>query len=226
MDVGDSLIDTLISARGIRVADRIKSIELLRQLPAQQGIPQLVTALRDPSVKVRVSSIEALGELCRKAPRQLVLKLRDSDELVRVAAVEALENIGDPRAVPNLRQCVKDPSPLVRSFASSALGTFGVKKDESNLRKSLAGERSGLARAGMCAGLYLLGDRNSVESLLSLTNSRLYRVRCAAANTLASLPLSRAESAKVVDYLTDRLKTETTVAARSSLVAAIRELKS
>jgi len=60
---------------------------------------------------------------------------------------------------------------------------------------------------------------------MALVDNKSYRVRCAAANTLAQLPLTISQKRSVVQKLSARLKLETTVAARSSLGNAIKSLK-
>src|SRR5207248_759299 len=108
---------------------------------------------------------------------------------------------------------------------ASAIGVLRDYSARPVLHKALLKERSARARVGFLVGLFLLGDKQQLAALMALLENKSYRVRCAAANTLARLPLSASERRAVVEKLSERLKLETTVAARSSLGSAINRLK-
>ena len=113
----------------------------------------------------------------------------------------------------------------MRSYAASAIGVLGDRSARKVLQKALVKEHSARARVGLLVGLFLLGDKQQLPTLADLLENRSYRVRCAAANTLARLPLSASENRLVVQRLRERLELETTVAARSSLENAIEGLE-
>jgi HEAT repeat protein len=136
-----------------------------------------------------------------------------------------LQGIGDRVAAQPLRKALLDRSPLVRSYAASAIGVLEDHSARTILYQRLLKERSPRARVGLLHGLFRLGDKQQLWALVALLESKSYRVRCAVANTLADLPLTLAEKRDVVRHLNQRLKSETTVAARSSFESALKQLK-
>ena len=155
----------------------------------KKGSDDLVQGLLARSPEVRMESIESLGLILKKPIPELMSMLKDKNDLVRVYTVEALENIGDRSAARPLRKALRDASPLVRSYAASALGALRDHSARMVLHRTLLKEHSPRARVGFLVGLFLLGDKQQLPLLMALVDNKSYRVRCAAANTLAQLPL-------------------------------------
>src|SRR5215203_1429411 len=171
----------------------------------------------------RCHAIEAAGQSLagsRSAPRELIQATRDGRWLVRVIAIEALQAISDPRSFGALRTCVRDPSSIVRSYAAVAAAAVDPARARPVIRRLAVSERWARARVGVFEASFRLGDRAVLGTLLRLLKSRQYRVRCATANTLASLQLTATERAQVRGAVDTALAIEPTVAARSSLETA------
>jgi len=158
------------------------------------------------------------------APRDVITATQDPDQLVRVVALEALRDIGDPRTFAAARACLRDGSPLVRSYAAVALAVLDGARARAILDRAAPLERSSTARVGFAEARLALGDRAALRDLLRLLRSRQYRVRCAAANILSDADLMAVERVEVRRAIDAALAVEPTVAARSTLEAARRRL--
>jgi HEAT repeat protein len=192
------------------------------------AIASAIADLSSRRVEPRYVAAEALGDLpCgrRSAPPELIRATSDPDGLVRICAVEALGYIGDPASYTAARASLKDPSAIVRSYAAVSAVLLGGPKARSAIVNAAGRERSARARVGLAEARFLLGDRAAVADVVYLLRSRQYRVRCAAANTLADLPLTRSERAEALRALGAALAVESTKAARSTIVAARRDLR-
>ena len=192
-----------------------------------QGVSEITPLLSDPNAEVRMCAAEAFATLPigTKVPKQLIDLLNDRNELVRVAAAESLGELRCRRSLPALRRALHDRSPLVRAYAAQALGQIGDKRNLDLIRQSLETERNEIARVGAFQGLYELGDRTAFDDLLlMLTNASDYRARCATANGLAALPLHHSDKLTATKFLRRALRSETTVAARSSIRSSLKTL--
>jgi HEAT repeat protein len=111
------------------------------------AVPALLRALDSEDVFVRITAAEALGKIGNPvAIRRLLDTYDDPRPDVRRRVVMALQRIGvEPRAnaaaqvVPGLARALRDPEPLVRYTAESALRRL----DTSAARQALAAWREG-----------------------------------------------------------------------------------
>jgi HEAT repeat protein len=191
------------------------------------AITPLIRQLSDRSWEPRMDAAAKIGRLLEgkgRTPRALIRRLKDSNELVRVEVAEALGAIGDRRAVGALWRALHDRSPLVRSYVVPAIGELGTRKDVARIERALQDERSAIAKVGYYAALHHLGRHHVVSELIKLLQSRNYRVRCAAANTLGGLA-SHSHAGTIARALNTALKLEPTVAARSSLRSGLRAVR-
>ena len=176
----------------------------------------------------RADAIKTIGRSLaggRSASRDVIDATRDPAWLVRIEALEALRDIGDARSFAAARACLRDRSPLVRSYAAVAVAIIDPSRARPLLRRAVLGDRSSIARIGYFDGLFALGQRDALGGLLRLLRSRQYRVRCAAANTVANLELTPAERTEVRRAVDAALAVESTIAARSTLETASRALR-
>jgi HEAT repeat protein len=107
-----------------------QSIGALRG-PAQQVIPSLTMALKDPSSPVRqaaASGLSKLGRDAKPATRALAMALEDKDAEVCLAAAQALSRIGPEAkaAIPALIRALSNQrDEYARSGVAQALGRIG-----------------------------------------------------------------------------------------------------
>jgi HEAT repeat protein len=187
----------------------------------------LLRLASDANAEVRVAATESLGSLLegQDCPPSLFKRLRDRSPLVRIAAVAALGQIGDKRALGHLLAALKDSSPLVRSYSAAAVGRLGESAVHAELSRLTASEKSPTAKLGIFDGLHAAGGTPAaIEGLLRLLTNNDYRVRCAAANTLARFRLSSARRAQVRDTIHRALRAEATPAGREALQRALRRM--
>jgi len=161
----------------------------------------------------------------KKSPQALVKKLQDPNELVRIEVVESLGAIGDRKVLSKLWKAMSDRSPLVRSYVAGAIGELGSKEDIRKLERNIKKERSPTAKLGYYQALYRLGKRDVFEKILSLLESRDYRLRCATANTLMACIVDASNSDIALSALRKALKAEPTIAAKSTFQACIRSIR-
>lgn len=207
---------------------RATAAECLGGMGRKEGVKPLLGKLSDRSVEVRLRAVESLGALLSggRCPRALIRSLRDPNELVRIEAAESLGAVGDRKALPSLWKALDDRSPLVRSYIAGAIGSVGGERDVARLEERLRRERSDTARLGFYQALHMLGRRGVLKDLLELLRSDDYRVRCAAANILSNVAADRADTPLVMSALRKALRSESTVAAKSSFRAGLRTLGS
>jgi HEAT repeat protein len=209
--------------------ERAEALRRVRDVSARGLAPQVEELLNDRRSEVRYESAQTLGAFLRgsgHAPHALMRRVDDRSLLVRVAAIEALGMIGDRKAATTIRSRLRDPAHLVRAYAGGSIGALRPRWARTVLAQAAATERSPRARVGLLEGLFLSGDRGALIGLLRLLRSKQYRVRSAVANTVASLALPNHEAATTTLAALERaLASEPTVAARSSLAAAIEHVK-
>jgi HEAT repeat protein len=190
--------------------------------------PAVAAALSDRSVEVRYEAAEALGRVLwrrRRAPHALLRAAADRNSLVRTCVAEALGYIGDKAAAAALTRLLRDEHPVVRSYSACSLAIVSGREAHPALKRALARERSTRARVGHYEGLIRIGQRVFVTPLIDMLGSRRRHVRHATANALAGVPLSADDRTRAIRALEQALKEEPTVAARSTMEAALRDLR-
>ena len=114
--------------------DKMRFLTMIRQLylaeqPAlkQQRIDTLIGKLQTESDKlIPEVALEAFG---KASVDKLANLLKSEDDAVRFHAARCLSNIGDPRALPVLREFVFDPQWPYRSDALRTLGRNAARSD-------------------------------------------------------------------------------------------------
>lgn len=117
----------------------------------------------------------------------VVKRLKDDNELVRISAVEALGEMRDYRGKQHLIDALTDVEEIVRREAAEGLGELGDASAIPVLQAFLRNETSSTAKVGFYVGLYLLGAEFRLISLLNLLKDPSYQVRCSVANCVLDL---------------------------------------
>lgn len=117
----------------------------------------------------------------------VVNRLKDDNELVRISAVEALGEMRDCRGKQHLIDALTDAEEIVRREAAEGLGELGDVSAIPILQSFLQNETSSTAKVGFYVGLYLLGAEFRLKSLLNLLKDPSYQVRCSVANCVLDL---------------------------------------
>lgn len=203
-------------------------VEVIGEKKIDKMLVDLLPMLKDSDSEVRMLAIESIGKLAdgKLYADNIVESLKDKSELVRIAAAEILGELGSPIVLDNLKVALNDKSELVRSYAAEAIGSIGQQESIETLEAYLLNEDNENAKVGFYVGLYKLNKKDVLEKLLSLFESKDYRVRCATANSLSILNLTSSEISQVISVLKQALDKEKTVAARSSIENTLTYLQS
>jgi HEAT repeat protein len=151
---------------GLRRAG-VTALGKLSALRGPNAEADLVRALGDASVEVRVAAVEALRESgAREAVVPLIGRLEDGDPVVRNAALKALGALRDERAVMPLLTQLLDPSPELAGQAASALGAIGDARAAAPLASALS-HGSIEVRVAAAGALLRLRNASAVPALES-----------------------------------------------------------
>jgi len=211
---------TLRDDRDWRV--RASSGRALGRLGARDAVPDLVRALRDPVVEVRVVAAAALWRLPDPAAVPALLELlNDRDAAARQWGGLALGVTRDRRATQPLIALLGDPERDVRLDAIRSLRRIRDAAAGSALERYAAdGARAEDERLEAVAALAALDGPAKVDALV-----RLARHPDAAVRTRAIEGLGRVGDALVVPALRERRRAETSPQVRSAIDGAIREIE-
>lgn len=146
---------------------------------------------------VEKSSLEALAEAIKTStkteadkdtkPLELFLKmLEDEEPLNRRLAAFSLGQLGDPKAVENLKSALKDKNCEVREAAALALGSFPRDDVFEALTNALSDDVSHVRRA-VISVLPKTGGEKAVEPLIKALDDRETDVRMDAATALGEI---------------------------------------
>jgi hypothetical protein len=130
-----ALPELLKKAKDLDPTVRSRVFQFLSRIPDQKAVKICIDALKDPSWRVRASSITALGNILQKMridkeeisnqiPQLLMEFLHDRYPDVRGAAVYSLAQMGYSDAIPHIIGLLQDSDRGVRDRASMALLLF------------------------------------------------------------------------------------------------------
>ena len=205
---------------------KLREIEKL-QLRGVSSTARLIQLSHDEDEEVRFRAIEGLGTLpvTVDSRKTIARALTDSDSLVRAAAAEILGNWDPKRAEHLLVEAIEDSDELVRTAAIVSLGSIGSKQSIWLLERKYRNQSCGsLERLSFAIALYTLGKSAYLASALSFLNDESYQVRSAAANLLREFTSTK-DIPRVLGKLRSSISAESTDAARSSMQAAIEDLR-
>jgi len=101
----------------------------------EKALPNLKKGVHDPNIRVRITSLDALG-LMRKqaepAAKDIAGAVADPDRFVRWSATRALRLIGgEPQgdAIANLSKLLGDPDPALQQEAALTLSAYGASAE-------------------------------------------------------------------------------------------------
>lgn len=221
----EALKEILKLVRDKNIAVKLTAIEALSLFPHFPEAKNTLLSLLDASnSEVRYYAVESLESFTGDDIDQAIIpRLKDSNELVRISSIEVIGNHKYKQAIPFLKQVLSDKSALVRGTAAEILGKLGNKDIAQILEDGLRKETRNSARLGFYLGLYWLGDKTYLDSILSMLKAKSYRVRSATANSLIDLA-DQENVTKIIESLNKALSKEKTIAVKSSISNALIEL--
>lgn len=201
---------------------RASSGRAIGRLAARDAVPDLVRALRDPVVDVRVVAAAAIWRLPDPAAvPALVELLRDQDASARQWGALALGVIRDRRAIRPLIGLLSDPEAGVRMDAIRSLGRIRHASAVTSLEQYAANASHASEERLECVNsLAALDGPEKVDALV-----RLARHQDATIRTRAVQSLGRVGDALVIPALRERRAAESAPAVRSAIDEAIRAIE-
>lgn len=191
-------------------------IDALAKAADQRATEPLLGLIGDPSPAIRRAAIRAINVLGHpELARRVLPLLGDPDPLVRESAVSIAGHFAFNECVDGILDCCRDTNPGVRRAAHAQLSRFADHRAFSTLVESLHNSEPAI-RIAAVQSLGELKDYRALEPLLSATKDPDLWVRYHAVRALG-----QHRSEKIMDILTDVLKTDGTTAVR---VAALEEL--
>jgi HEAT repeat protein len=156
------LLVDLLSDRSPRT--RALSVDALSKLKAPGLCPRLPKLIADRDERVRDLAVAAAGSMrCREATTALLLLADErNDYLVARAATEALGDIGDPSAVPRVRELLGDT--VLSRDAGIALEKLGPAGERALFESAESGDAA--ERRAAVQGLLRVGTRAALDLIL------------------------------------------------------------
>lgn len=189
-----------------------------------EAIDELLELCDDLDAEVRYNTIELFMDIKTEKTEEAICRLlHDSNELVRTTCLEVLGSWKDSGKEQSVLQMLNDSSWLVRSAAIIAIGDMGILSAVKTLENPLP-VSDDEEKVRIYYALYKLGKYDYLSLFLDGLFHDFYRVRCATANLSVDLVDERNKSF-ILNTLLQRLQTEETVAARSSMQGAIEDLR-
>jgi len=189
-----------------------------------RDVDALIAWSHDADEEVRLRALETFFHLRTPESETCVRNaLSDEDDLVRTTALEILAHWKDEKERGKILELFDDASDIVRMAAIVAVGDIGILEAKERLLQMTitCGDEE---RIRICYALVKLGMPEFFRNLCDGLNDDFYRVRCATANLLVELTDSR-NKAVILRKLQEALSRETTVAAASTMKAAIKDIE-
>jgi HEAT repeat protein len=181
---------TIAASRGLKaqsVLDRVDATRLLVQVGIRDGdiaIPALIAALNDPDTEVRDAAAQALIPIVLEA-----VQSGSADGAVRAATAAMVRSL-------------KDPQPVVRTTAATALGSFAFPKRSVEViayppmvaaLSTMLNDRDDDVRLAAVHALAFAGPVSQIsppDDLVAALQDQSVPVRAAAVEALAKFPCS------------------------------------
>jgi len=162
--------------------DRLSGLNLLRQLPAQEGFSMIKPLIKDKNARVRyaaVSQLDTLGHIDLDAALELLRErlFTDSEIDVRAAAADAIAGLKLTVAFEDLRQAYEKSSEWLLQFSILAsLGELGDIRAFDLLKEALTSPNE-LFRTAAISSLGELGDPRAIPLLLPFLTDEDWQIR-------------------------------------------------
>lgn len=152
------------------VSTRTAAAEILGNLGGRLPVGPIINVIREPIPNLVWATAHVIGEIrSRSFTRPLISVVRQSEfGASRQAAISALGDLNDARAVPLLKQIVRNAleSDDTRSLAANALSLMARKCDARKALIALTRDTSPLLRySAVCALSPWVADRGAREAL-------------------------------------------------------------
>lgn len=149
---------------------RITTTELMGDAKNPLSVRELIEALRDPSFNVRYEAVHSIGRMPPEPELvdALIATLEEGPSELTFAVIRSLGRLGDPRAIPSLRQQLFSGYYLLETSGARALAMLGdVESIPPILDKFRDAPHNGL-KVTYASALGKLGAAEAIGELFSL----------------------------------------------------------
>lgn len=148
----------------------------------------------DENSNIRASVARILIDFTEERGENILIKLaRDKDEIVRAEACDSLR-VSKSKYTYNLliSRVNVDDDEIVRGYSVSSIGEISLRLGlEENtiifLKKYLFKEKSVFVKINIFKVLYILGERDYLNEIIKLIDTKVYQNRCAIVNCLEEI---------------------------------------
>ncbi len=174
------------------LGDRLKSVNLMRQLEPEIAFELAQIAANDSNPRVRYSAVslfDTLGNVDRNISLNILRDrlLNDTEFDVQAAAADALGGLQFKEAFDDLVQVYQSTSEWLLQFSIiSILGLIGDERGFDVLIKALDSD-NGLVQTAAISSLGDLGDQRAIEKLALFVDHDDWQLRYRLAQTLTRL---------------------------------------
>lgn len=200
--------------------DRIKGLNLLRQLDRATAFQLVRPCVTDENTRVRYAAVSQLDSLGPEDPDLALELLRDrlqndSETDVRAAAAAALGALKLTAAFEDMQALYRQTSEWLLQFSIvAALGELGDPRSFDLLAEALASEAD-LVKTAAIGSLGDLGDPQAVPLLVPLARDTDWQLRFRTAQALGKFTGSDEARAALTELATDSVEQVATEAQRA-----------
>lgn len=197
MNITPSEIEPLLTSENL--GDRLKGVNLLRQIDPQIAFTLIQPLLTDSNERVRYAAVSQLDPLGKqdlsKALQLLRDRLQNDSEIdVKAAAADAIGGLQLTEAYEDLRQLYHEsPDWLLQLSIIATLGEMGEPKGIELLKEALNSDND-LVRTSAVSALGELGNPEAVPTLVTLVEDEDWQIRYRLVQALGRLGGEQAQA--------------------------------
>jgi HEAT repeat protein len=199
MSVTPEVVKTLLSSEDY--GDRLKAVNLIRQLDLATGFELIQTAIADANVRVRYAAVSQIATLGKHDPAATLVLIRDRllkdpEPDIQAAAADAIGALKLTEAFEDLKQLYYDNPDqwLVQFSIIATLGELGDPRALDLLETALQSENE-LVKTAAVGSLAELGDRRALSLLLPYASDADWQIRYRVVQALGRLADPEARTA-------------------------------
>jgi HEAT repeat protein len=189
MTVNPDAVRELLSSEDF--GERLRAINLIRQLEPAIGYELLQTVVNDSNVRVRYAAVSQMATLGKQNPEHSLELLRellfDREADVQAAAADAVAALRLTDAYDDLQQLYHRSSEwLVKFSIVAALGELGDQRAFALLEDALNSDNE-LLKTAAIGSFGELGDGRAIDLLIPYANNPDWQIRYRVAQALSRL---------------------------------------
>jgi HEAT repeat protein len=155
----------------------LETVHALKKIGDTSAGPAMVFLLRDLDKDVRLTVVQAMGQLqvTEAIPELVGIAKTSDDKRTRREALIALAKLPNNGQQELFKLYLRDRDAGIRAGAAEGLGRAGAASDLQVISEAFARERNESARLSMAFAAVHLGDLNNLTYLIDALNSSVHR---------------------------------------------------